>query len=38
MEPDEITDWQWFLLDKLPEKIFPPSQKVIDHYLQKKIY
>jgi len=38
MEPDEITDWQWFFLDKLPEKVFPPSQKVLDNYFAKRIY
>lgn len=38
MEPDEITDWQWFALDNLPAKVFPPSQKVLDHYNQNKIY
>lgn len=38
IEPDEITEWKWFPLDKLPEKIFPPSQKVLDHYLRNKIY
>ena len=38
MEPDEITDWQWFALDSLPAKVFPPSQKVLDHYNQNKIY
>lgn len=38
MEPDEITDWQWFDLKNIPEKIFPPSQKVLDNYLKKTIY
>lgn len=38
MEPDEITEWKWFSLDNLPEKVFPPSQEVLDHYNAKKIY
>lgn len=36
MEPYEITVWRWFGLDKLPAKIFPPSQKVLDNYLSGK--
>ena len=27
MEPDEITEWQWFDLDNLPSPIFLPSKK-----------
>jgi len=38
MEPDEITEWQWFPLDKLPKKVFFPSQEIIDHYNSGKIY
>jgi 8-oxo-dGTP diphosphatase len=33
MEPDEITKWEWFDPKKLPSKIFPPSQKILDVYL-----
>jgi len=29
MEPDEITQWQWFPLDELPEPMFFPSEKVL---------
>lgn len=36
MEPDEITEWKWFELDKLPAKVFPPSIKVLECYLKKK--
>jgi 8-oxo-dGTP diphosphatase len=36
MEPEEITQWNWFDLDKLPEKIFPPSKNVLQCYLEKK--
>ncbi|MFH1399573.1 MAG: NUDIX domain-containing protein [Candidatus Woesearchaeota archaeon] len=35
MEPDEITQWQWFSLDKLPSPLFPPSAKLIKNYKNK---
>ena len=38
MEPDEITEWQWFDLDDLPSKVFSPSAKIIKNHLNKKIY
>ncbi len=38
MEPDVIVKWQWFNLNDLPKKIFTPSKKTIDCYLQKKFY
>lgn len=38
MEPDEITEWQWFDLTKLPSPVFFPSQRVLDNYLKGKIY
>ncbi len=38
MEPDEIVEWKWFDLDNLPNKIFSPSKKTIDCYLNKKFY
>ena len=37
-EPDEIIEWQWFDLKKLPEQIYFPSQEVIENYLQEKFY
>ena len=37
-EPDEITEWQWFALDALPEKLFFPSREVLERYLAGKIY
>jgi len=36
MEPEEITEWQWFFLDQLPSPMFPPSEKGIKNYLEKK--
>jgi ADP-ribose pyrophosphatase YjhB (NUDIX family) len=38
MEPDEITEWKWFDLKNLPEKVFPPSQKVLNNYFNKTIF
>jgi len=38
MEPDEITEWQWFDLNGLPEKMFFPSVKVLQNYLDNTIY
>ncbi len=38
MEPDEITEWRWFDLNKLPSLIFPPSSKAIRNYLKNIFY
>lgn len=38
MEPDEITEWQWFSLKKLPYPKYFPSFGVIKNYLKKKFY
>ncbi len=38
MEPDEITEWRWFDFNSLPEKVYPPSAKMIKAYLNNKIY
>ncbi|MDD5177711.1 MAG: NUDIX domain-containing protein [Candidatus Nanoarchaeia archaeon] len=38
MEPDEITEWKWFELDKLPNNIFFPSKKILENYKRKKFY
>ncbi len=38
MEPEEITEWKWYNLDSLPEKVFSPSAKMIKAYLNNKIY
>ncbi|MDP3093533.1 MAG: NUDIX domain-containing protein [bacterium] len=37
MEPDEITEWQWFSLNNLPEPIYFPSKGIIEHYLEKSL-
>ncbi|MDO8524685.1 MAG: NUDIX domain-containing protein [bacterium] len=38
MEPDEITQWQWFELDSLPEKLFFPSAEILENYTDNKVY
>ncbi|MBW3019614.1 NUDIX domain-containing protein [Candidatus Woesearchaeota archaeon] len=38
MEPDKITEWNWFDLDALPDPIYFPSAKVLENYKQKKFY
>ena len=38
MEPDEITEWQWFDLGDLPSPMFPPSAKFINNYKAGKLY
>lgn len=37
-EPDEITCWDWFPIDQLPEPMFFCSAKVISNYIAKKLY
>ncbi len=37
MEPDEITQWQWFDLDNLPTPLFFCSEKVLECYAQKRL-
>ena len=36
MEPHSEDDWKWFPLDDLPEKLYSPSEKFIQAYLQSK--
>ena len=31
--PEEIDEWGWFPLDRLPEPLFPPCRNVLDCYL-----
>lgn len=38
IEPDEITEWQWFNLKDLPFPRYFPSFEVIDNYVRKKFY
>lgn len=38
MEPDEIVEWCWFKLDKLPKPLYFPSERVLNNYLKKRLY
>jgi 8-oxo-dGTP diphosphatase len=38
MEPDEITEWRWFLLDRLPAPVFFPAEKVLKNFLDREVY
>lgn len=38
MEPDEITEWGWFELDKLPSPLYFPSEKILNNYKQNAFY
>ncbi len=38
MEPDEITEWHWFDLDKLPSPMYKSSQKIINNYNNQTFY
>lgn len=37
-EPEEITRWRWFPLNRLPRPLYLPSAKIIRHYRSKRIY
>jgi 8-oxo-dGTP diphosphatase len=32
LEPDEIVEWKWFELDKLPSPLFGPSRKILEAF------
>jgi hypothetical protein len=38
MEPDKCSEWKFFDLNKLPKNIFVAHKKIIENYLQNKIY
>lgn len=38
MEPDQMTQWTWFSLKKLPKPRYFPSFGVIENYLKRKFY
>ncbi|MFA6536547.1 MAG: NUDIX domain-containing protein [Candidatus Paceibacterota bacterium] len=38
MEPDEITEWQWFGINNLPTPLYFPSAKIVDNYNKKIFY
>lgn len=35
IEPDEIVEWKWFPLKKLPQPIFLPSRGILESYFKK---
>ena len=37
MEPDEITEWQWFPLHELPAPMFFPAEKAIKNFLAQEL-
>ena len=36
MEPEKEDKWEWFELDNLPEKIYSPSKKIIEKYIEER--
>ncbi|MFH1054417.1 MAG: NUDIX domain-containing protein [Candidatus Woesearchaeota archaeon] len=38
MEPDEITEWRWFSLDKLPKPMFFPAEKALKNFIDNEVY
>ncbi len=37
-EPEKSKNWKWYDVNNLPEDIFIPSQRVLDNWINKKIY
>lgn len=35
MEPDEIIEWKWFDIDKMPDPMFFPSEKMIRNFVNE---
>lgn len=38
MEPDEITEWDWFDLDHLPSPLFICTERLLNRYREQTIY
>ncbi len=38
MESDEITEWQWFDINNLPNPIYFPSARILENYKNKRFY
>jgi len=38
LEPDEITQWNFFGMDELPKNFYFPSEKVLNNYKAGKFY
>ena len=37
-EPEKFEEWKWFGIDNLPEPLFPPTRKMLENFMEKKIY
>jgi len=38
MEPEKITEWKWFPIERLPEPMYIPSKNAINNFKEGKIY
>lgn len=38
MEPDEISKWEWFDLDHLPEPLYPATKTFLEKYRLGQLY
>lgn len=38
MEPEEITEWQWFDINNLPQPLYFPSAKLLENYKRNSFY
>lgn len=38
MEPNKISEWRWFNLNELPEKLYFPSKKILNNHLKRAFY
>ncbi|MDD3647526.1 MAG: NUDIX domain-containing protein [Candidatus Dojkabacteria bacterium] len=38
MEPEEIIEWKWFDLKKLPQNLYVPSRIIIEKYGKRKLF
>ena len=37
MEPTKHSEWRWFNIDNLPDKIYSPSKKFLAEYVKKNM-
>jgi hypothetical protein len=38
LEPDKITDWNWFSLDSLPFPLYFPTERMLENYRAKTVH
>jgi mutator protein MutT len=36
LEPDEITEWKWFSIERLPKPLFGPSRKLLEAFISRR--